>query len=126
MLELRLTLENDRYRATEEFYVYPEDLGEFGRRLADFPSSLIDGVTFEVGSKEPKSYCWVRLRAYVYDAKGHTALEFRFENHADEPLKAAAQFSVALEAATLNELGRGLAEWAQEGGEVYVLEAREA
>jgi hypothetical protein len=110
-MQLQLSVETGKRALSQEFYTYAEDLREFGAKLEGFPTSLKHAVVFECGANDPKVYCWVRLRAYVYDHVGHSALEVLVQNNCEPPLQASAVFSVKLEAATLNRLGQELIAW---------------
>jgi hypothetical protein len=99
---------------------------EFGAKLRAFPSSVKDSAVFEYGADDPKQYCWVRLRAYVYDSRGHTALEIFVQNNLEPPARASGVFSVKLEAATLNTLGQELIAWSRLKEGDFEFEAREA
>jgi hypothetical protein len=126
MLQLQLTAANGARAMSQDLYAYPKTLEEFGVKLQAFPSSAKDSAVFEYGSTDPKVYCWVRVRAYVYDGTGHSALEFAAHNNLEEPAQASAQFSVKLEAAALNELGKALAVWSRSKQGDFEFEAREA
>jgi hypothetical protein len=126
MLQLQLRAQSGERALSQDFYAYPEDLRQFGATLEAFPSSAKDSAVFEYGSGDPKVYCWVRLRAYLYDSAGHSALEVMVENNLEPPAQASAQFSVKLEAATLNKLGQELVAWSRSKERDFEFEAREA
>jgi hypothetical protein len=126
MLHIQLTAEHGERALSQDFHAYAEDLREFGTKLEAFPSSVKDEVLFECGANDPKQYCWVRLRAYVYDRAGHSALELLVQNNSEPPVLASAVFSVKLEAATLNRLGQELAAWSRSKQGDFEFEAREA
>jgi|SRR5215831_12728976 len=125
MLEFRLTVENEQYRSTHDCYLYPGTIREFGEGLASFPKSIADSVVLESGGEDPKWYGWLRLRAYVYDSAGHSALECLTETRGDELVRASARFSFRLQAAAFNELGKQLIEWSPNSRD-FTFEAREA
>ncbi|MDH4259588.1 MAG: hypothetical protein OEW16_04715 [Gammaproteobacteria bacterium] len=126
MLQLQLSAESGQRALSQDLYAYPEELREFGTKLEAFPSSVKDSVVFEYGTSDPKVYCWVRLRAYVYDGAGHSALEVMAQNNLEPPVQASALFSVKLEAATLNKLGQELVAWSRLKEGDFEFEAREA
>lgn len=114
LLHLQLLAQAGNRVIWQDFYAYPNELREFGAKLEAFPSSVDDVAVFEYGSKDRmEEYCWAILKAYVYDAKGHSALEVGARNNLDPPAQASGSFSVALEAAALNRLGAELVAWSQ-------------
>jgi len=127
LLHLQLLAQAGNRAIWQDFYAYPDELRDFGTKLEAFPASVGDVVVFEYGSQDQKEeYCWVILKAYVYDAKGHTALEVGAQNNQDPPAQASGSFSVALEAATLNRLGAELVAWSQSKKGDFEFENREA
>ncbi len=99
------------YSAAQDSYISDEELIKFGKEPQSFPQNLEHRVIFESGSQESNYYCYLKLRAFVYDGVGHTALEVRFENHLDAPYSATMHFHVLCEAAMLNRLGHSLESW---------------
>src|SRR5262249_25973290 len=63
-----------------EFYTDTEELAEFGRRLAAFPSGPDDEVRFSLGSREGDWAYYLLLRAFLVDRAGQAALEFAADN----------------------------------------------
>lgn len=112
MLEIEVYFAYAGYAATQDIYVYPSQLSEFGAKLESFPSSIQDEVILEIGSTDEKWYCWLKLRAYVYDLTGHSALEFSVQSNGAVQERTRAQFSAKLEVASLNELGKQISNWA--------------
>ena len=126
MLHLDMHAANATSYLSQDFYVYPDDLARFGAKLEAFPSSVTDTAVFEYGSAESNVYSWVRLKAYLYDLAGHSALEFSANNNKQPPEQASGVFSVKLEAASLNALGAALGAWAKSTEDDFEFEAREA
>ena len=126
MLQLELSAQNGRRALSQDFYAYPEDLRQFGAKLEAFPTSVEDAPTFEYGANDPKVYCWLRLRAYVFDGSGHSALELMVQNNKQPPEQASALFSTKLEAAALNKLGQELVAWSRLNEGDLEFEASEA
>lgn len=91
--------------------MYPEELTDFGRLLTAFPSRAQDEIRFELGSLTEKWACYVLLRAYLFDAVGHAALEIHIDNRDSSPRCARANFSICCEVAALNRLGSDLQRW---------------
>lgn len=112
MLEVEVFLEGSGYAATQCVYVYPTTLEKFGQQLQSFPSSVSDEAVLEIGSTEANADCWLKLRAYVFDGCGHSALELSVKKNGAPQVCAQSQFSVLLEVASLNSLGKLIENWA--------------
>ena len=125
MLQLEFAASNDRLAAEQDFYVYPAELLQFSEQLQSFPSTLNDVVELRYG-EDPQFYCFFLLRALVLDSVGHCALELQFDNRDAPPLKAAASFFMAAEAATINSIGAGLQVWCKDMSEGFVYEWKSA
>lgn len=122
MLQVEVSLQGSGYAATQDVYVYPADLEKFGHRLEAFPASASDEAMLEIGSADEKAYCWLKLRAYVYDGRGHSALELCVKRNGAPHVCAQAQFSVQIEAASLNSLGAQITKWAASNENPLVFE----
>lgn len=125
MLQVEVAASNNRLSAEQDFYVYPAELMRFSEQLQSFPSSLNDVVELRYG-EDPKFYCFFLLRALVLDSVGHCAIELKFDNRSDPPLKAAASFFMAAEAASINSFGAGLQAWCNDMSEEFVYEWKSA
>lgn len=113
MLQVGVFLEGGGYAATQDIYVHPDDLVDFGKKLQSFPQSISDEAVLEIGSLEPNAYCWFKLRAHVFDGRGHSVLELSSSKNGDPHICAHAHFSVPIEAASLNALGKQIELWAK-------------
>jgi hypothetical protein len=122
MIEVQASVEGMGYAATQDFYVYPNELMQFGEKLQEFPKNTSDEVILESGSTDDRSYCWVRFVAYVYDQKGHCALEFSVQRNGARQVQAKSQFSVQMDASALNELGRQITLWVKDNDSPLVYE----
>ena len=111
MVQLDVRASNDVQVGKQDFYIYPEDFLEFGKKLQEFPKSKNDVVKLEYG-EDPKFYCYLSLGALVLDNVGHSVIEFKFDNRLDPPSQAQVHFYMQSEPATINELGRKLVSWA--------------
>lgn len=111
MLEVRVSLEGCGFAAWQDLYVYPDDLKDFGLRLQSYPSGISDEPQLEVGSKAANAYCWFKLRAFVFDGVGHSALEISIQRNGAPQVSAESRFSVILEPASLNDLGKQIENW---------------
>ena len=121
-----LFISHGDFSAAQDSYIYDEEFLEFSEALQSFPQSLEHEAVFESGSPEPNYYCYIRLRAFVYDGVGHSALDVSVENHGKEPHAAAAHFFILCEAATLNRLGRSLESWVRSKETVLEFSADDA
>lgn len=110
-LHIEMHASNGSTSGTQDFYCYVEDLEEFARELSSFPSSITSEATLEAGKRDRGWAHFVRVRAFVYDRVGHSALEIDLASHADEPHGAAAHFFILCEPASLNRLGKNLLDW---------------
>jgi hypothetical protein len=112
-LHLELSAGNGAYCGTQEFYCDVVHLEAFGTALLSFPRSLKDEARLEVGKRERRWSHYVMLRAYVHDARGHTALEVELAANGRKLYGATAHFHIACEAASLNRLGFDLLAWSR-------------
>ncbi|MCB2407471.1 hypothetical protein [Hymenobacter lucidus] len=92
------------------FYGQPDTWSQFGKQLLNFPRNPADSAVFE-GGVNTKGYDFMCLKAYCYDAGGHTALKVIIDNNAEEPRECRIEFSILSEPASLTQLGRLLAGW---------------
>jgi hypothetical protein len=94
------------------FWDIAEVFKQFGEKLMDFPQSISDVVTLEIGIVHPGFYQnYLLLKAYCYDANGHSALKIITHNNKLEPQSQRIEFSILTEAAALNKLGSLLKNW---------------
>jgi len=102
---------NGEFAGALEFYTDAEELGEFGCRLAAFPSGPGDEARFALGSPDGNWAYYLLLRAFLVDRAGHAALEFAADNRQASPGHAQASFFIPCEIAAINRLGRQLRAW---------------
>src|SRR5437588_660434 len=110
---VEVSVSGDGFAARQDSYIEDDEWLEFGAALQSFPCNLEHEVRFENGAPEGKYYCYILLRAFVYDGVGHSALEVKISNHSAPPHSAAAHFYIPCEAALLNRLGELLESWAR-------------
>ena len=110
---VELFISGEGFAARQDSYIDDEEWLEFGAALQSFPKNLEHEAAFENGAPEGKYYCYIRLRAFVYDGVGHSALEVKISNQSSPPYRASCHFYVTCEAATLNRLGKSLELWAR-------------
>src|ERR1700753_2039818 len=102
---VELSISGEGLAARQDSYVDDEEWLEFGKALQSFPKNVEHRVSFENGAPEGRYYCYILLRAFVYDGVGHSALEVKIRNQSQPPYGASAHFYVQCEAATLNRMG---------------------
>ena len=112
MLQLEVTASNGEQISNQDFYVYPDDLTNFGSQLQNFPKSQADVVSLEYG-EDPNFYCYFLLRAIILDSVGHAAIEIKIDNRLEPPAKASSNFFMPSEVATVNEFGKKLCGWVE-------------
>lgn len=92
MLQVDGSVKDAGYSAKQDFYVYPDQLKEFGKKLQAFPTNVSDEVALELGSTGENADCWVRFLAYVCDQRGHCALEFSVKRNGARHVQATSNF----------------------------------
>jgi len=75
------------FSARQDSYIEDEEWLEFGTALRSFPRSLEHEVTFEHGAPEGEYYCYILLRAFVYDGVGHSALEVKISSRSEPRIR---------------------------------------
>lgn len=84
----------------------------FGHQLQTFPQHTASKVAFESGlGDESILGDYLLLEAYCYDAMGHAALRIITDNKEQDPMRRRLEFSIPAETASINYLGRLLANW---------------
>ena len=111
-VDLRAT--DGDFAARQDFYVNPRTLAEFAVGLSSFPKAMGDEVRFEIGAPTGKWAYHVLMRAYLYDAAGHSALEFVVNNRGAPPVRRQSSFHIVCEAAAINRLGAEFQSWLPE------------
>ncbi len=122
MLQIQIQASNGLMMATQDIYVYPKDLSAFAYELQSFPKNLQHKVTLELGSKDPKYYNYILLRAAVHDSVGHSALEIEISNNLQPPARTEAHFYLTCEPALLNEVGHKIIGWTKDMTEPFHIE----
>ena len=112
MLQVEVEASNGDQIGKQDFYVYPEDLEEFGKNLISFPSSISDTVTFEYGKKD-NYYSHVVLSAMLLGSTGPACIKVQLDNLAEPPGDAYSRFYISAEAASINAFGKSLVDWSK-------------
>lgn len=111
VLHLHLTASNDECAVSQEFYAYVQNVHDFATQLLQFPKTVTDEVTFQIGKDEPKHHCYVLITAYVCDPVGHSALEVHVSQSGNREVQKHSEFSIRSDPAQLSTLGQTLLEW---------------
>ena len=111
-LNLLVTASNGHQQGELEIYCNTSDLDEFSRALSRFPQDNDCTATWELGSEIPEDRFafYYRLRALRLSRNGHCALELRFCNNREPPLRATSEFSIEAMPADLDRLALLLAQ----------------
>ncbi len=112
-LQLRIEVSNSRQSAFIDIYVDVESLKAFADLLESFPRHISDVALFELGSERPEDRFayYVRIRAFIFNSLGRSALHIRFNNNRDLPYRELSEFCIECEAAAINRLGALLREF---------------
>jgi hypothetical protein len=107
-VHLNLAVCNGRSLAQIEYYATAESLIELADRLEVFPRHTMDVFLFELGSERPEDRCmyYLRLRAFLKDALGHSAIHIRFNNNRALPELEIAEFCLDAEPSQINRFGQ--------------------
>jgi len=111
MFKLAVKASNSVHATYHETYLYPNYLEDFATALQQFPRSSADEVILECGSKDPKSYGYLRLRVFLLSLRGPSALEVESEVREDPPVRAEAHFFIPGMPADFNRMGSELIAW---------------
>lgn len=108
MMQLDLSLSNDRAMIEQDFYEYPNgQILEFAKKLRNFPKSMDDTITYENGSDSENSYSYVVLNAH------HNGIQCIVSCRKGVLEEQSATFFMPCEPATMNEIGKKLEFWLQ-------------
>jgi hypothetical protein len=110
-IQFKINLSNNDCSTTLIFYGYVEEFKEFGQKLLDFPKSITDTVSFQLGEDNMKWAYYMLLKAFCHDGSGHTALRVIVDNLIMSAHGYRTEFSIFAEAAALNTLGHLLINW---------------
>jgi hypothetical protein len=110
-IQFQVRIENYYCKTSLDFYGYADDFKEFGHKLSEFPKSISDTVAFQIGEDDRKWAYYMFIKAFCYDALGHTALRIVVDNFGDNVYGHRSEFSINSEAASINLLGQILMNW---------------
>jgi len=110
-IQFQVQIENYYCKTALDFYGYADDFKRFGHKLTQFPKSITDTVVFQLGEDDRKWAYYMFIKAFSYDASGHTALRIVVDNLGDKVNGHRSEFSIISEAASINTLGHKLLNW---------------
>lgn len=108
---VEISASNGYFSGIQDFYTYPEALDALGADFYKFPQTIQDEVRFELGDRTGQWAYFVLVRAFLFDAVGHAAIEFAVDNNATPPNRAQTSFFIRTEVAAINNLGQQLRAW---------------
>ena len=113
-LQLRFRISNGHQYGDAEIYANAEDVKDWGAALVDFPQHKAHVYLWEAGSEyqEDRYAHYMRLRCFVRDSVGHSAIQVRYSNNGEPPHKELFEFTIPVDAAALNRLGSALLRFA--------------
>jgi hypothetical protein len=114
-LNLVVTASNENVRSSLEFYLNANSLVEWADAMETFPKHQSSVFLSELGSERPEDRFafYFRLRLFTVNARGHCAIQFRFNNNAALPEREISEFCILAEAAQVNRLGSLCREFAK-------------
>ena len=124
MVEVRFTLAGAGYAAWEEVYLYPDAIALFASELTSYSGGARENVVLEAGSTEPNAHNWLRLRAHAIDSVGHSTFQFSSSRRGTPVVAHQFDFSLPVEVAALNDMGKELGSWPLSVGTTFTFEAR--
>ena len=110
-IHFQVEIENYSCRTSLDFYGNADDFKSFGEKLSEFPKSINDIASFQLGEDDRKWAYYMTIKAFCYDASGHTALRVLVDNFSDTVNGHRTEFSIMSEAASINSLGQMLMTW---------------
>jgi hypothetical protein len=110
-IQFKIEIQNYCCRTSLDFYGNADNFKDFGKKLTDFPKSISDIAEFKLGEDDKKWAYYILIKAFCYDASGHTALRIIVDNLGDNVNGHRTEFSIISEAASINLLGQTLMTW---------------
>lgn len=121
--ELKFQIEvcNEFCKSVLEFYHYADCFQEFAKALINFPKTINDIVTFQVGEDggEMNWAYFLKLKVYCSEPNGHSAIHIIIDNRQDEPERHRSEFSLTTLPASLNTFGQRLLNWNPKTNKIF-------
>jgi hypothetical protein len=114
-LQLLFTAANGRQQGELEIYCNAKDLAAFARSLQGFPKPKESQAIWELGSENPNDRFafYFRIRALQLSPSGRCALELRFCNNFDPPIRSITEFSIEALPADFDRLAQLLEQFSK-------------
>jgi hypothetical protein len=113
--QFEINLANEETSTSLQFWGYGDTFKQFGERLTDFPMTIKDNVTYELGEDknngQPKWAYYMLLNVFCFDSAGQSAIKVIVDNHQDIPSYQRSEFYIKAEPGSLNNLGQQLRSW---------------
>jgi len=104
-----------------EFYGDEDTFKDFASALKNFPRSLKDKVTFQIGEDNRNYAYYLSVNVLCSDPTGKTAIKVLADNFGDTTTGYRCEFAIMTSPAQINELGYNLFLWKPEkDGDVFV------
>ena len=99
---------NQTQSTTLEYYCNASDLAEIADHLEVFPRHATDVFLYEFGSerKEDRHAYYFRMRAFLTNGSGSSAIQIRTNNNEELPEREISEFCISAEASQINRLGQ--------------------
>lgn len=110
-IHFEIYFSNSSCASTLDFYGYANEFKEFGQKLTDFPKSVSDKVTYELGEKGDKWAYYLLIQAYCVEVNGQFTIKIESTNNGTGPSYHHNKFEINSEPASINLLGQGLKSW---------------
>ena len=111
MFKLAVKASSFTHAAYHETYLYPDQLEAFASGLMEFPQGAGAEVVLESGGKDPNVHDYFRMRVFLLNPLGPSALEIESEVREDPPVRAEIHFFIPGFPADFNRMGSELIRW---------------
>jgi hypothetical protein len=95
-IKFNIIIENSLCRTSLDFYGYVDDFKTFGKELSEFPKSVNDVVLFQLGEDNRKWAYYMNVKAFCYEASGHSALQVVVDNFGENVKDTGLSFLLSL------------------------------
>lgn len=114
-LTLGIVASNGQQSGTHEFCCYAHDIRNAGKALSGFPRHRNDEFLWRFSSTFPgdPGDGFSSFRAFVFNNRGHSAIQVKFDNNLEIPDRAITDFCIKAEVAKLNLLGEIFLEFSE-------------
>lgn len=110
-IHYQLFLSNGKCSSTIDFYGYPDEFKEFATELSGFPQSINHIVNYELGERDSNWAYYIQLQAKCVEVNGQSIIKIDTLNYGNEGDFNHSIFAIAIEPASINQIGRNLSSW---------------